>query len=67
MDALYLTCVQCDDEFEFTEEEAERYDNMGFDPPQRCPVCRRHKRKEAGTFPSHRHSQKKRDYQRKYA
>jgi DNA-directed RNA polymerase subunit RPC12/RpoP len=66
MNAFYLTCVQCSAEFVFTEEEADRYSEMGFDPPQRCPACRRQKRKDAGDAHGSRHNQKKRDYNRKY-
>lgn len=66
MNVFHLQCVQCDAEFTISEEDLERYHQMGFDLPQRCPACRRHKRKDTVAPQSSRHNQKKRDYQRKY-
>ena len=43
MKSTWLTCIQCDDLFEFTATEQDRYDRLGFDAPRRCPNCRRHK------------------------
>lgn len=60
-----LTCTQCGEEFPFSDEDWERYQQMGFDPPRRCPSCRRQKQKApAEDQPRHRR-RKKRDYHRK--
>ena len=40
-----LVCVQCDQEFVFSEHEQDRFAKMGFDKPQRCPGCRKNKKK----------------------
>ena len=38
-----LYCVQCDGPFEFSFKDQVRFNQRGFDPPRRCPVCRQHK------------------------
>jgi Probable zinc-ribbon domain len=38
-----IACVQCNSEFEFSEAEQEYYKNKGFNPPKRCPQCRKNK------------------------
>lgn len=43
MKSTMLTCIQCDDVFEFSVQEQEKFDRLGFDAPQRCPKCRKHK------------------------
>ncbi|PQP35278.1 cytochrome C551 [Desulfobacteraceae bacterium SEEP-SAG9] len=45
METKFITCVQCDAEFEFTVSEQRYYNERGFDVPKRCPVCRKHKSK----------------------
>ena len=45
MQSEWLVCVQCEDEFEFSAADQIRYGEKGFEPPQRCPSCRRHKSK----------------------
>jgi len=61
-----LTCVQCHQEFEFTQHEQEQAEKMGFDPPARCPECRRKKSKLAADGHDGRHRGKKREYHNKY-
>lgn len=43
MESKFITCVQCENEFEFTAGEQKYFRDKGFDDPKRCPVCRRHK------------------------
>jgi hypothetical protein len=43
MNGIYLTCIQCGSEFEFSPEQQQRFQSKGFDPPLRCELCRQHK------------------------
>lgn len=54
-----ITCVQCNTEFEFSAKEQQFYENKGFNPPKRCPQCRKNKSKL--TDPEHKteHTNKK--------
>ena len=45
MESEWIVCVQCNDEFEFSCIDQVRYERKGFEPPKRCPSCRRHKSK----------------------
>ena len=45
MESEWIICVQCDDEFEFNVVDQISYQRKGFEPPQRCPACRKHKSK----------------------
>jgi rubrerythrin len=45
MESEWITCMQCDTEFEFDIAEQVRYAEKGYDAPQRCPECRKHKTK----------------------
>ena len=45
MENEWIACIQCDDEFEFSVADQIRYARKGFEPPQRCTACRRHKTK----------------------
>ena len=45
MESEWIVCVQCDDDFEFNTADQIRYEQKGFEPPQRCPACRKHKHK----------------------
>jgi len=68
METIELICIQCENVFEFSAADAERYERMGYDPPQRCNTCRRNKLKVVdGSADYHRHYNKKREYHRKYA
>ncbi|WP_082464532.1 zinc-ribbon domain containing protein [Dethiosulfatarculus sandiegensis] len=57
----FRVCVQCNRTFKFGKHEQERYESMGFDPPLRCPECRKNKQKtktENKWAPRQRRSQK---------
>ena len=43
MENMVITCIQCEEDFEFTVEEQEKLKKRGFDAPLRCPQCRKHK------------------------
>ncbi|MFC1895668.1 zinc-ribbon domain containing protein [Thermodesulfobacteriota bacterium] len=45
MEDQFLTCIQCGEEFVFSAAEQGKYNSRGFDPPRRCPECRRKKAK----------------------
>jgi hypothetical protein len=42
----FLICVQCDSSFEMTSKEYNNHIQRGFDPPMRCPACRKNKHKQ---------------------
>jgi hypothetical protein len=50
----FITCVQCNTEFQFSAVEQEYYKSKGFNPPKRCPQCRKNKAKL--TDPEHKNS-----------
>lgn len=39
----WLSCQQCGASFFFSVAEQANYDRRGFDPPLRCPECRKHR------------------------
>lgn len=39
-----LTCQDCGKEFPFSAGEQKFYEQKGFDPPKRCPDCRKKRR-----------------------
>jgi hypothetical protein len=41
-----MTCRDCNTSFEFTEREQEFFKEKGFNPPVRCPDCRRKRKAE---------------------
>jgi hypothetical protein len=43
MGNMVITCIQCQEDFEFSVEEQEKLKKRGFDAPLRCPECRKHK------------------------
>ena len=45
MQDLHLQCLQCGQRFIFPVIEQQKYAAQGFDPPKRCPECRKHKTK----------------------
>ena len=65
MESLYLTCIQCDAPFEFSDNEQGFYRDRGFDTPRRCPVCRKHKSKWTEGPSGRNRRDKKRDYRLK--
>jgi hypothetical protein len=36
-----ITCVECTEPFTWTSGEQVFYEEKGFDPPKRCPGCRK--------------------------
>lgn len=61
-----LTCVQCGNDFEFSDTHRNKLDSRGFDAPKRCPVCRKHKNKTAMDENDQRRRDKKKHYRMKY-
>jgi len=55
----FIICVQCNAEFEFSAAEQEYYQNKGFNPPKRCPQCRKNKSKLADSEHKNTHNIKK--------
>lgn len=45
MESQWIVCIQCDMEFEYETAEQVRHAEKGYDAPQRCPACRKHKHK----------------------
>ena len=45
MEDQILDCVQCDESFLYTMAEQQKCLDMGFDPPKRCPHCRKNRSK----------------------
>ena len=45
MESKWIVCIQCDSDFEFDTEDQIRYAEKGYDEPQRCSDCRKHKSK----------------------
>jgi rubrerythrin len=43
MEDQFLYCVQCDESFLFTVADQHKFLDMGYDPPKRCPHCRKNK------------------------
>ena len=66
MEYTTITCVQCDTDFEFSEQDQERYERMGFDQPRRCPLCRKHKSGDSNYHEKRRHKNKKKHFRIKY-
>ncbi|MFZ7110493.1 MAG: zinc-ribbon domain containing protein [Desulfatiglandales bacterium] len=52
-----LICVQCEKPFLFSTAEQDRFIASGFDPPKRCPGCRKKKFKVTES-PNNRRSYK---------
>ena len=60
MDDQFLECVQCEELFLFTVAEQQKFLNMGYDPPKRCPRCRKNRSKFDMSENHHRAAGKKR-------
>ncbi|MFA6325414.1 MAG: zinc-ribbon domain containing protein [Candidatus Paceibacterota bacterium] len=43
-----LTCVDCGEDFEFTDGEEKFYEEKGFASPKRCRKCRNKKKQDSG-------------------
>ncbi len=47
-----ITCKDCGLDFTYAVEEQRFFEEKGFQPPKRCPDCRRKKRAQKGRRPS---------------
>lgn len=43
METMFINCIQCETDFEFSIEDQIRHMEMNFDDPKRCPACRKKK------------------------
>jgi hypothetical protein len=55
-----IICKQCEAPFIFTNAEQERFLALGYDPPKRCPECRRRKSRRDETNQKYRNKGKRR-------
>ena len=62
METMIITCIQCDEEFEFTVEEQEKFQRRGFDAPLRCSQCRKNKYRDV----EHQEKRKFRDKKKRH-
>ena len=65
MEAIFLTCIQCDEDFEFSVSEQKKYNQRGFDAPLRCPECRKNKHKDSEQAEKRKFRDKKKHYRLK--
>ena len=65
IESVFITCIQCETEFEFTVKEQEKFQQRGFDPPLRCPICRKNKDKKTAFVERRKFKDKKRLYRQK--
>ena len=66
MENKVITCIQCQEDFEFTVEEQEKLKKRGFDAPLRCPQCRKHKSRHLQHEENRKSKSKKRQYRTKF-
>jgi DNA replicative helicase MCM subunit Mcm2 (Cdc46/Mcm family) len=66
MENKVITCIQCQEDFEFTVEEQEKLKRRGFDAPLRCPQCRKHKSRHLQQEENRMSKSKKRQYRTKF-
>lgn len=66
MENMVITCVQCQEDFEFTVEEQEKLEKRGFDAPLRCPQCRKHKSRNLQYEENKKAMSKKKRYRMKF-
>jgi hypothetical protein len=65
MGTVILTCIQCEEDFEFSIYEQEKYKHKGFDVPLRCPQCRKNKVKRTVLVEKGKIKDKKKHYRLK--
>ena len=66
MGNMVITCIQCQEDFEFTAEEQEKLKKRGFDAPLRCPECRKHKARNLQQEENRKFKGKKKHYRTKF-
>ena len=65
METLILTCIQCEEDFEFSPDEQQKYTQKGFDAPLRCSECRKNKAKKPKLLEKRKVRDKKKHYRLK--
>jgi hypothetical protein len=65
METLILTCIQCEEDFEFSIDEQKKYNQKGFDAPLRCAQCRKNKAKKFKFVEKRKSRDKKKHYRLK--
>jgi hypothetical protein len=65
METIILTCIQCEEDFEFSSYEQEKYSQKGFDLPLRCAQCRKNKNKKTEFVEKRKFKDKKKHYRLK--
>ena len=67
MESTTITCIQCDTEFEFSAKDQQKYEQMGFDQPRRCPLCRKNKSSDINYHEKRKYKyRKKKHFRMKY-
>ena len=66
MENMLITCIQCQEDFEFTVEEQEKMKDRGFDAPLRCPPCRKHKSRNHQHEENSKFKDRKKHYRLKF-
>lgn len=66
MENKLITCIQCQEDFEFTVEEQEKLEKRGFDAPLRCPQCRKRKSRNFQTEENRKSKSKKKHCRMKF-
>ena len=56
----YINCVDCSEEFEYSERDQEFYRERGFSNPKRCKACRT-KKKDRFKYHGREHDSHSRD------
>jgi len=57
MEDLIIDCISCDEEFTFTGEEQDWFNQKGFEDPKRCPGCRENRKAQKRFAGSQRYSE----------
>ena len=66
MENMIITCIQCQEDFEFTVKEQEKLKKRGFDAPLRCPQCRKHKSRNLQHEENRKFKSKKKHHRLKF-
>ncbi len=66
MENMVITCVQCQEDFEFTVDEQKKFAQRGFDTPLRCPQCRKHKSRDVEPDEYRKPKDRKKNFRQKF-
>jgi hypothetical protein len=66
MENMIITCIQCEEDFEFTGDEQKKFEKRGFDIPLRCPQCRKHKFRDVEDQEHRRPKNKKKNHRQNF-